>query len=146
MKNALKAIGILLCVATLSACAVSPTAVEQTVVTSMLDPTLVFERTTIADKQGTTTWDITQVNKETVKAVKHNKASTAEQDNLQTFIGTATAPLMNGVVAHSLKNRSSDCGSNGCGGGGQQVMQLQVETNAGSSSQSGGCTTCALLD
>jgi hypothetical protein len=149
MKS-LKILGVLLCVATLSACAVSPRhSIEQSIAVSSLDPNLVFERITIADRQGATTWDVTQENGKVVRAVKTNEASTAEQDMALTVVGSVAAPLANGIVAHSLKNRSSNCGSDGCGGGSQQVVQVQVDSNAAStsgSSQSGGCTTCGLVD
>jgi hypothetical protein len=150
MKS-LKILGVLLCVATLSACAVTPKHnVEQNIVASSLDPNLVFERITIADRQGATTWDVTQENGKVVKAVKTNEASTAEQDMALTIVGAVAAPLANGLVAHSLKNRSSDCGSGGCGGG-QQLTQVQVgvdsqSTSTSGSSRSGGCASCALLD
>jgi hypothetical protein len=152
MKNALKVLGALACAVGLSACAATPKYnVEQTSVESGLDSTLVFERTTISDKQGVTTWDVTQVDGEIVKAVKTNEGSTSEQDTALTFIGAATAPLINGAVAHSLRIGADDCGSN-CGGGGtgsQQVVQVQVESNSDSAAQSsgaGGCSTCALLE
>ena len=149
MKS-LKILGVLVCVMTLSACAVSPRhSIEQAVAVSSLDPNLVFERITIADRQGATTWDVTQENGKVVKAAKTNEASTAEQDMALTFVGAVAAPLANGIVAHSLKNRSSDCGSDGCGGGGQQVVQVQVDSQSASTagtSRTGGCATCGLVD
>lgn len=142
----LKVVGILLLIGTLSACAASPTSVEHTTTESKLYPGLQVERITLSDEQGTTTYDISQADNQTAEYTRHNKASTAQQDNLQTFIGTATAPLINVLGAHSLKNRSDNCGSNGCGGGGQQLMQVQVRSDSASTAGTSGCTTCALLD
>lgn len=152
MKTALKVMGALVCVVGLSACAVSPKYnVEQTVVKSKLDPTLVFERTTISDRQGTTTWDVTQVDGRVEKAVKTNEGSTAEQDMALTVTGAATGPLVNGLVAHSLLSRSPGCEGSSCGGGtgSQQVVQVQVDSNSNSAAESSGasgCSTCALLE
>jgi hypothetical protein len=148
-KNALKVLGALLCTVGLSACAMSPEYnVEQTVVESRLDPTLVFERTTISDNQGTTTWDVTQQGGVVKTAVKHNKASNAEQDMALTVTGAVAGPLTNGLVAHSLLDRQSDCSGGGCSGGsaGQQQVQVQVNTQSASTSEAGGCSTCALLE
>jgi hypothetical protein len=146
----LKVLGVLLCAAALSACAASPQqAIEQTIVQSQLDPSVFLERMTASDDQGTSSVLLTMKDGKIVDLTQVNEASTSEQDNLQTFIGTATAPLINVGGALLLQENAPDCGGDGCGGGGQQVMQLQLETNSTStagSSQSGGCTTCALLD
>lgn len=145
MKNALKAVGVLVCVVTLSACAVSPTPIERTRAEFELAPGVHAERVTLADKNGTTTYDVVDTGGE-IKLYRHNKASTAQQDMARTIAGAVSAPIANGIVAHSLKNRSSDCGSGGCGGG-QQVMQLQVQTSSGSVSEAAaGCPTCALFE
>jgi len=141
-----KVIGVLLLVGTLSACAATPTAVERTITESELYPGLKLERITMSDEQGTTTYDISVPENQPAEYARHNKASTAQQDNLQTFIGTATAPVVNVLGAHTLKNRSDSCGSGGCGsGGGQQFMQVQVESSSGSTSGTSGCATCGLV-
>jgi hypothetical protein len=147
MRTFLKIGALLALVLTVSACAVSPgKPIERTQACSTLDPALCGERVTIADKQGVSTLKVVRKHNVTLDATWVDESSTAEQDMALTVVGAVAGPLTNGIVAHSLKNRSSDCGDGGCGGG-QQVVQVQVDTSSvstsGTSQSGSGCTTCA---
>jgi len=132
--------------ATLAACAASPEkSFESTYGQSRIDPSLVIERNTLSDKQGVSTLKVVQKNGVTIKADWVDESSTSEQDTMLTMIGAATGPLINGVMAHSLQSRAKNCGNgNNCGGGGQQVVQVQVDSNSSSSAgtSQAGCATC----
>lgn len=141
MRIFLKFAALLTLALTVSACAVGPgKSVERTFGCSQLDPALCGERVTLADKQGVSTLKVVRKHDVTLDAAWVDESSTAEQDMALTVIGAATGPLINGITANVLSNRAGDCGDS-CGGG-SQVVQVQVDTNSSSTSQSGssGCT------
>jgi hypothetical protein len=119
--------------------------VESTIAQSQLDPRITTERLTVADKQGVSTLKTVQVSGVTVSSTWVDETSTSEQDMALTVVGAATPAIINGITANVISKRS-DCGNNCGSSGGQQVVQVQVDTSSNSTSgaaqASTPCTTC----